>query len=175
MIGRLRRVSYAGVLVALAIVVLAGCEHATGGGFIPSATDEGKATFGFSTNCDNTTLENGELAAKVKGQLQYYDREADVKFHASLEPITLEVPSDVTDACGFLDELAEQEFGEDSAVLLYRVQGGPNEAEGLVILQVVDNGEPGINGDEVTITLIGGPYDGYTNSGTIEGGNIQVH
>ena len=176
MIGRLRKVSYAGVLLALSFVVLAGCETATGGGFIPSATGEGKATFGFSTKCDNVTLENGDVFGEVKGQLQYIDREADVKFHASRDKSLEQVPSDVTDPCGFLDEAAGQVFGgEVSFVLPYWVQGGPKESEGLAILHVVDSGEPGINGDEFTIRLDGGRYNGYTNSGTIEGGNIQVH
>jgi hypothetical protein len=179
------------ILVLLAIVgvglLVAGCEQATGGGFIssppplPGEEEEDKATFGFTTNCKNTTLENGDAAAQIKGQFQYYDREADVRFHAFLPPITLSdgfVPPDVTDACVFLDELAEQEFGEDSFVLLYRVQGGPKderEEEGLVRVRVVDAGEPGINGDTVTIQVLTGPYEGYTRTGVIEGGNIQVH
>jgi hypothetical protein len=27
----------------------------------------------------------------------------------------------------------------------------------------------------LTVQLFGGPYDGYSNSGTIQGGNIQFH
>ena len=41
MIGWLRRFSYTGVMAALTIVVLAGCEKATGGGYITSDTGEG--------------------------------------------------------------------------------------------------------------------------------------
>lgn len=41
-------------------------------------------------------------------------------------------------------------------------------------MRVEDDGEPGINGDTVSITLTGGQYNGYTNSGTVQGGNIQV-
>jgi hypothetical protein len=180
MIDRLRKVSYAGVLLALSFVVLAGCETATGGGFIPSQpTGADKATFGFTTHCKSTTLENGLEAANLKGQFQYYDREADVRFHAFLEPITEVVGGPgVTDACVFLDEQAEQEFGEDSFLLEYRVQGGPKEEReelGIVRIHVVDAGEPGINGDELTIEVLSGPYMGYTNTGFIEGGNIQVH
>ena len=167
--------------MALTIVVLAGCEKATGGGYIPSQpTGADKATFAFSTKCKNTTLENGDVIGELKGQLQYNDREADVRFHAFLKPITVEVGEPgVTDACVFLDEQAEQEFGEDSFVLEYRVQGGPKEEEDLEVdlvrIHVVDSGEPGINGDEFTIEVLSGPYEGYTNTGTIEGGNIQVH
>lgn len=33
----------------------------------------------------------------------------------------------------------------------------------------------GSTNDTLTVQLTGGPYDGYYNSGTIEGGNIQFH
>jgi hypothetical protein len=176
------------ILVLLAIVgvglLVAGCEQATGGGFIssppplPGEEEEDKATFGFTTNCKNTTLENGDAAAQLKGQFQYYDREADVRFHAFLNPITEIAPPGETDACAFFDEVAELFFGADSFLLQYRVQGPKEEEEleeGLVRIHVVDAGEPGINGDEITIQVLTGPYEGYTRTGVIEGGNIQVH
>jgi hypothetical protein len=176
------------ILVLLAIVaaglLVAGCEKATGGGFIssppplPGEEEEEKATFGFTTNCKNTTLENGDVAANLKGQFQYYDREADVRFHAFLPPVTEIAPPGETDACAFFDEVSEEAFGEDSWLLIYRVQGGPKEEreeEGFVRVRVVDAGEPGINGDEITIQVLTGPYEGYTRTGVIEGGNIQVH
>jgi hypothetical protein len=173
MIGGLRKFSYTGVLVALTIVVLAGCK-ASGGGYITSATGEGKATFAFSGKCTNTTLENGDVAAITKGQLQYNDPAADVKFHAELEDFFVSGSSTpCEDADSFQDENVDQFSGT------YRVSGGPKEAEGFVDLAVRDAGEPGINGDEVFIFLSafqpGGTYDGYSNSGTVQGGNVQVH
>ena len=44
---------------------------------------------------------------------------------------------------------------------------------------VFDQGEPGrrrgdFTGDVFSIELFGGPYNGYTRGGYIEGGNIQV-
>jgi len=154
--------------MALTIVVLAGCEKATGGGTITSDTGEGKATFAFKGKCTNTTLENGDVVAEVKGQLQYNDREADVKFHAELGGT---VRTDTATPCEDIqtNENVEQFLG------VYRVSGGPKEGEGLVGLEVLDAGEPGINGDQVGISLDEGLYDGYTNSGTVEGGNVQVH
>jgi hypothetical protein len=170
MIGGLRRASYTGVLVALTIVVLAGCEQATGGGYITSATGEGKATFAFNGKCTNTTLESGEVIGVVKGQLQYNDHPADVKFHAELSGT---VPS-ATDSATPCEDLETNPPTEEFAGF-YRVSGGPKEAEGGVILQVTDKGEPGINGDIVEIELIGGRYNGYTNVGAVQGGNVQAH
>jgi hypothetical protein len=163
--------------IALTIVVLAGCK-ASGGGYIPTAEPgvEGKATFGFSANCTNVTDEFGDVFAYTKGQLQYNDKPADVKFHADLADGGLGVVGSTT-PCEDLDAIFTD---EDTDVFsgLYRVRGGPKEGEGSVELLVTDAGEPGINGDKVTISLSafepGGTYDGYTNTGTVQGGNVQV-
>jgi hypothetical protein len=174
MIGGLRRVIYTGVLVALTIAVLAGCK-ASGGGYITSATGEGKATFAFNGKCTNTTFEqDGFVAGVVKGQLQYNDPAADVKFHAELQDFFITGSST---PCEDADSFQDGNVDEFSGT--YRVSGGPKEAEGFVDLFVRDAGEPGINGDEVSISLSafqpGGTYDGYFNSGTVQGGNVQVH
>jgi hypothetical protein len=167
MIGGLRRFSFTGVLVALTIVVLAGCK-ATGGGYITSATGEGKATFAFHGECTNTTDEFGNAIAEVKGgQLQYNDHPADVKFHADFDLENIVI-------FGTCEEIDTDASG-DEFVGEYRVSGGPKEAEGFVYLNVRDNGEPGINGDLVEIFLLGGRYSDYFNSGTVQGGNVQVH
>ena len=36
-----------------------------------------------------------------------------------------------------------------------------------------DNGEPGFEGDYLTIDVLSGPYAGYHNEGPILGGNLQ--
>jgi hypothetical protein len=163
------------ILVVLAMtavgLLVAGCERATGGGYIPSAIPGGgKATFAFSAKCTPTTNEDGSASAVTKGQLQYNDRAADVKFHANIDGTLTEFPAP-PDICEESDgdESVDTFFGE------YRVHGGPKEGEGTVELEVRDNGEPGINGDEVTIALEDGRHGGYTNSGTVQGGNVQVH
>jgi hypothetical protein len=176
MIGGLRRVSYTGVLVALAIVVFAGCK-ATGGGYIPTAAEgvEGKATFAFNAKCTNTTDEFGNVIAEVKGQLQYNDHPADVKIHADLVNPFPDIDIGSSTPCEDFDDLFTDEQ-TDVFFGVYRVPGGPKEEaeEGGVILEVTDAGEPGINGDQVAISLSGGRYSGYSNSGIVEGGNVQV-
>jgi hypothetical protein len=170
MIGGLRRVSYTAALVALTIVVLAGC-NATGGGYIPSTIEGEKATFAFSAKCQNKTLktETGEVVvAELKGQLQYNDHPADVKIHGVFFART------TGDSCEDFDTT-----DEDTDVFegVYFVPGGPRREEdvGTVRLEVTDAGEPGINGDFVMISLFDGPHSGYTNSGFVQGGNVQVH
>ena|ERR687890_369099 len=162
------------ILVLLAMVtvglLVAGC-NATGGGYIPSATDaEGTATFAFSGKCQNKKLPNGEVAANIKGQIQYYDHPADVKIHAEVTRITV-----ITGSATPCEDQDDTDGDTDVLTGSYRVPGGPKEVAGDVRLEVTDGGEPGINGDQVTISLEGGPYNGYTNSGFVQGGNVQVH
>ena len=62
----------------------------------------------------------------------------------------------------------------------YRRQGKAiRSLQGMFVVQVFDQGEPGssreeITGDSFSIQLIGGAYNGYTRAGYIEGGNVQV-
>jgi hypothetical protein len=172
MIGGLRRVSFTGVLVALTIVVLAGCS-ATGGGYITSATGEGNATFAFNGKCQNKTTKDPltgekEVAAEYSFTLQYNDHPADVKIHG------LGGGAIFGQTCEELDDSAGDTVVFDG---VYFVPGGPKEEEdlGAVTLEVTDGGEPGINGDYVKISLVSGPHDGYTNEGFVQGGNVQVH
>jgi hypothetical protein len=160
--------------IALTIVVLAGCGKASGGGYIPTAVEgvEGKATFAFNAKCTNTTLESGEVVGVVKGQLQYNDQPADVKIHADLANAFPDLFGSST-PCEFFDDLFSDEQ-TDVFRGTYRVPGEPKEAVGNVTLSVRDAGEPGINGDQVAIFLDGGPHGGYTNTGTVQGGNVQV-
>jgi hypothetical protein len=106
-------------LFALTILDLAGCK-ASGGGYITSATGEGKPTFAFNGLCTNTTLENGDVAAVTKGQLQYNDPAADVKFHAELEDFFI---SGSSTPCEDADSFQNENVDEFSGT--YRVSGGP--------------------------------------------------
>src|SRR4029078_1965235 len=46
---------------------------------------------------------------------------------------------------------------------------------GTLQLSICDNGEPGpTEGDTICIHVTSGPYAGYSNSGTLQGGNLQV-
>ncbi len=40
---------------------------------------------------------------------------------------------------------------------------------------MTDDGQPGVDGDTIRVTLTGGAFHGYTNSGVLRGGNIKIH
>lgn len=164
MTGKTRWIRAVGLLIGMALL-LTGCTKANGGGWIVSATGSGKATFGFNGKCKDTTLD-GKPAAAISGQVQYKDAPAGVYFHGTINSTvqgsTCAEVSDDFDAPGSSDF-----FGA------YRPQ--PSGDSGTFLLTVTDNGEPGINGDGIAIQLVDGLYSGYSNSGPIQGGNIQVH
>jgi hypothetical protein len=172
---RLRQGGLLGVLLAFALVA-AGCHRATGGGWIPSASLDGsKATFGVTAKCAvGSALGPGPTF--YEGQFEWDDQGAGVRFHADIEPEI--APAALTGEEG--GALPEEVFGGGfgfppmtaSPVGDYRPQ--PPGAPGRFTLFLTDAGEPGINGDTVTIFLSGGQYNEYTNTGTIQGGNIQV-
>lgn len=157
-----------GVFVASALF-LGGCHLVSGGGWIHSAVD-GKATFGFTAQCRLETLSDTLAYWFYEGQFQYSDKAAGVRFHADIDPIVGVFPSDTVVSC----RTAANELTENASLRgTYRVQ--PNGGTGSVSITVEDHGEPGpSNGDQICVTLTGGPFDGYTNCGTISGGNIQV-
>lgn len=70
--------------IVCAFVFLAGCHELTGGGWIPGANG-GKANFGFTAKCTESSSDFGDVAWFYTGQLQYQDRLAGVRFHADMD------------------------------------------------------------------------------------------
>ena len=164
-VGGKHRLSRAltGLLVVSALLT-SGCFSATGGGWIPSMTGADKATFGFSARC-RTMQQNGNPVAELyDGQLEWHD--GPVRFHGKVEPIVLLTEPGLCDDVSLPTGLLS--FGGT-----YEPHtGGP---AGEFIVEVNDLGEPGkINGDFISIKLVGGFHGGYTNAGMLQGGNIQV-
>ena len=164
-VPRRRFLALAGVALVGAFV-LAGCHVLTGGGWIPSAVG-GKAHFAFTAHCENTS--EGDAAFYQKGQLQYSDRAAGVRLHS--EAITWTLLAGATD-CRTRHDEDELEGGFLFAGT-YRPQ--PKGDPGTFLVEITDQGEPGRGGDTFEIELNGGEYDGYTNSGLLEAGNITIH
>jgi hypothetical protein len=144
------------VLVIVVALLLAGCNTARGGGWIDSAlTEGGKATFGFKFVC-----KEGEAS----GQLQYNDHGdwngVHVRFHAVVDP--------TTSICGGA-------IGTGIFTGTYTPQPKKAGPGGVFTVGVVDGGEPGPSSDDLfAIQLTDGVFNGYTNSGSLGGGNIQV-
>ena len=166
-----------GLVGSLALFV-SGCEGKyTGGGVIDSAIEEGaKANLGFNMHATDTDSECIELlgveicniADEVKGQLQYKDHGSDdIKY-----PKGLSIHGVVTGGGVFEGILSRS--GELTGT--YTPQPKKLGDGGTFIATVYDNGEPGASEDDsFTIELKDGVYDGYTNSGFLNGGNIKYH
>jgi len=166
MIEQRRRIrSIRGLAVAFALL-LAGCDQATGGGWIQSATGADKANFGFSVRC-RTIEQNGNTAVLLyDGQLEWQD--GIVRFHGDVEPDEFLVIGRVR-----CEELDQVNLGIVLFSGTYRPQGGGTP--GTFTALVIDTGERGkIKGDFISIQLAGGQYPTYFNAGEVQGGNIQV-
>lgn len=153
---KFRRIVLVG-LIAVVALLLVGCKTMRGGGWILSATGQGKATFGFQLQCKG----GGEPdCAEVSGQLQYNDHSAGVRLHGVADGVFL-----CLDAAR-----CEGAFAGP-----YRPQPKHLGEGGLFFVSMVDTGEPGASkGDLFCIELSGGIYDGYANCRNLEGGNIQA-
>jgi hypothetical protein len=165
-LGRRAVGRHAGLLpVLLLLVGCAGGKFTGGGSMSSAASTSGKAYFGFNIDCS---------LDKFHGQVQYVDRASGVRLHG--------VPTEfiVCIGPGLCFNLDCGANPQDPEFLFlsgdYWVSGQSGEPSGRYFATVSDRGEPGPTaGDEFCIFLNGGPYDGYSNCDTLEGGNVQMH
>jgi hypothetical protein len=163
-LSALRLIAFLGAMT----LVASGCHRMTGGGWIESAVPGSKAQFGFQVRCIETENEDGTTTAAFSaGQIQYVDAAAGVRLHGTAEPHASVTGPDVT-----CEEESSTFEGAFEILGTYRPQ--PKGAPGDFLVEITDGGEPGRGDDTFSIELTGGTYDGYTNSGTLGGGNIQV-
>lgn len=160
---------------AVACGALLGCNP-TGGGWIWSLGGApAKAQFGYAFHV-NRQNPNGE-AAQVRGRLHYRDRGwtmggDTVSLRGQLDEFT--IYGLTFDADGGIS--GTPDFGMTTGV--YEGDYEPQPARigpgGRFSVMVIDQGEPGPSaGDSFSITLMGGVFDGYSHSGTLQGGNLQ--
>ena len=173
-----------------ALLGLAGCHQAYGGGFIGAPLDggpigvfNGNAKFGFNFQCDDG----------VKGEIVYHDTSTKgaflgLRLHGTVDKVLIEVVPDdpatpedetVVEPAATCEEIVEApaaHFEGNYRSLERRLLSKP---PGRFNVLVFDQGEPSrllgdFTGDGFAIELTGGPYNGYTRGGYIEGGNIQA-
>jgi hypothetical protein len=157
-----RQLRWTGIVALLSLVaVCTGCEI-RGGGNLPSASGNGKATFAINSTLTFVGVDDqGFNVYDCNGEGEYHDPGMNPKVDVHLD---------------FNVVIHGEAFGPPNwAAFLgdYTPQPRKLGAGGTALILVMDNGEPGHN-DSVLIILSGGIYDGYSNSGTISGGNIQV-
>ena len=149
--ARIRRPALILGALAISALVFSGCL-ANGGGWINSAVGAKKATFGFTWQGDPY----GGTATLAKGSWS----DGYVKFRIANGGITFGDPSS---GCVYGS-------GQYVSTNTRQYSGSGN-----IYITICDNGEPGPTaGDYVSVCLDGGPYDGYYNSDTLRGGNLQV-
>jgi hypothetical protein len=142
------------VALGFGAFVLTGCATLTGGGWMFSAVS-GKATFGVNMTCDG----NGNLV----GDWTYHDKAAGV-----------DIAGTVTADAG-IDCNSGSPGGEATWYFDYTAQHCTGDCSGTAELTVFDGNTGGkLKGDTLSISLAGGPDDGYSNSGPVRGGNLVV-
>src|SRR5262249_17557740 len=132
-----------------------------------------------TTGSGYVDMESVEVAPDVyanwllaKGQCTYNDHGAGVQFHFDCVEMTNYPAPDGSYPSGIhvgfnADGTAGAEFNGP-----YTSPAG----NGTVQFTITCIGDDFANtNNTVTVSLSGGPYDGYYNSGTIQGGNIQWH
>jgi len=124
----------------------AGNAFMTGGGKLGTGRDI--ATFGFNAGSRG--------AGGRHGQLQYIDHATGLKVHS------LSI-----DSFGLIAEAPCVTFSGSARV---------NDADGysFTVNRACDNGEPGVGHDSFDIS-VSGPGVSYSRSGTLTGGNLQLH
>jgi hypothetical protein len=159
--------------VSSSMLALIGCADVTGGGSIPSANDPGReARFAFVMHCRDTA--SGRV---VTGNLEYHDQSfaatasngdaAELRIHA--EPV--DFPFDGTCA-----DLAAAFPGVAVYSGSYIPQPPDLGPGGTFVLLVQDNGEQGpAKVDGFSVSLTDGIFDGYSNTGTLNRGQIVNH
>jgi hypothetical protein len=177
----------------------------TGGGFIDSVAGGGKtATFGFSLEALDRDKdgqadqiiepvidpETGEPAYYVvwwtgKGEFSYNDHGAGVSFHVDInEQLALDANGEVTDWVGWTGDLRDGAFDDgvldENDIILTGMQFAGTYVSGagsgqVIVTLTAKSDSLGSTADTIEINLVGGPYDGYHNSGVVKGGNIQWH
>ena len=160
--------------LGLATMVLAGCStFFTGGGWIPGYSG-GKATFGFQVKCTNG---DPEICAPANVKGTYIDKSAplSLKFNGGLIAGPQFCSGQGASLCQSLPPGADPDEcmgGLVNYTSLDKKQAG----SGQLLLVACDLGEPGkLSGDFFAIIVVEGPYSGYENEGTIQGGNLQAH
>ena len=133
-----------GVLLA---AILAGCSgSATGGGWMSSKGEDGKATFGFRVAYDGCDW---------KGNVSYTDHG-----YAWGDCKTINLHGKVT--------------GGTSSRVTGTYQPKPKGEPGTFTVWLKDEGQPQKGEDTFRIKLSGGSFDGYEHSGELGGGNAVI-
>ena len=157
--------------LAVLMTGMIGCRDISGGGWISSeAGGKAKATFGLEFYCDpQPGLLSNDLA---NGFITYHDH--------GVSPTAYGVGKPKTSFAFYAEIVRPDGFGECDPSALYAGYVGTYkpipESLGLggdIYVQATDGGVKGLDKkDTLDVRLVGGVYDGYHNSGYLNGGNL---
>jgi hypothetical protein len=176
-VGQKRRWIMTMTAVLVLALVAVGCDRFTGQGSLRSAkvNSTAKATFYITGRCE---VDNdggfGQVPALHEGVFRYNDRAKGVQIRGGdIEPTIFFT---TFETCAEVEQFVHSPDGT-RGVALYRGTyrpangGGRGEFRG----SLTDAGKPGFLGDTFSITVISGKYQGYTNTGPIQSGDIQIN
>ncbi len=190
----LRRIVTMSALLLLALVA-SGCTSFNGGGYLRSANllapATEKATFGINGKCKAGQFNLGPPLGVVQGaglfdgQFEYHDDAKKiggvaVRIHGR---VAADAVQPLAVFKGFTCREVRQFFageGDLPGVAYFQGKYRPQYStlatkNGTFTGYISDLGEPGVQaGDTFSITLQGGAFNGYTNTGPLKGGNLQV-
>lgn len=127
----------------------ANLDLTAGGGWLINTNSGARVSFGMIGG--SVTVTNGPTATNMLfGAISFIDHGAGVRVHSA-----------IVSSYTIVDD--------HTSTITYET--GATDAPAQAVVTVSDNGEPGRNVDTFSITL----SDGYTLSGTLQGGNIQVN
>ncbi len=182
---RSRTLPLIAVLLGLS-VALVGCNKTTGGGSLTGLDGGGKITTGYQMRCDN--LGN---SGYLSGQIQYKDRApTGVAFHGVIDQsLAAILGEDVTAIVGEL--VSCEDFGAfmvgQKLVGMFGTPAGStsmgtytpqpkNLGDGGELFVLVDTNGLGCSSDQdrLTVDLVGGVFDGYSETACLDHGNLTV-
>jgi hypothetical protein len=147
-------------LLIVSALLTAGCDTATGGGWIMGLHAD-RATFGFTVRCRDTRVHGMPVAQLSEGQLDWTD--GFVSFHGIVDSQAVA-------------NMTCDEFADNSTTITFGGTYTPHHStgSGTFTATVFDGGEPGALQDTISIGLTGGDYGEYGNAGPVQEGNVQV-
>ena len=159
------------VVLAGALLTVAGCHLLGGGGWFPGLNG-GKAHFGFNAEC----YEDDDGYVFHGGEFQYMDKSAGVRFHGEFEALNTVYGWEGT--CAELTEqLVDMDIIAPNVVeLAGTCRTQPKGHVGTFTVYVEDNGKRGLAGDYIEVTTEGCGKQGgdYSHAALLKGGNIWV-
>lgn len=165
--------------ILVAVTGLSACKKSSGGGVVENAGGK-KITFGYQFQCEDelVNVDPEQYQAHVTGQFQYKDREDDVALHGRIDSDNLEGAFISGLTCKDLTDVSEQLqhiIGDGHiAVGTYTPQPKNRGLGGDFLLRVTDQGPGCIDGDQLSLLILSGVYNGYEQVGCVEKGNISI-